>query len=80
MINSLREWLDKPIPEDEEGCMNMLKELANLSQQVGQMKLIAELAEADFLDGEEPSSSNSIYTAAYNAAKQYHSINVEVVE
>ena len=80
MINNLREWLNKPVPLDSEGMHQWLDEIWSYSQQVGDLKGIAELAEADVIDGEEPSSSNPIYMAAYNAAKAYHSVDVEVVE
>lgn len=78
MIQSLREWLDKPIPDSKEDIQYWLDEVWQYMQEVGDLKGIAELAEADVLDGDEPASTNSIYTAAYKAATVYHSINVEV--
>lgn len=78
MIQSLREWLDKPIPDSKEDIQSWLDEVWQYIQEVGDLKGIAELAEADVLDGDEPASTNSIYMAAYKAATAYHSINVEV--
>jgi hypothetical protein len=78
MINSIREFLDKPIPSDLAGIRQWVDEINEYTQRVGDIKAIAELAECDVLDGENPMSSNPIYMAAYTVAKQVHSIEVEV--
>ena len=71
-INNLQEWLDKPIPSTPDGVKKWLDEIWAYTQQVGQIKAIAELAEADVINGDRPSSRNPIYMAAYSAAKSYH--------
>lgn len=78
MIKNLREWLDKPIPDSKEGIQSWLDEAWEYMQQVGDLKGIAELAEVDVLDGDKPASTNHIYMAAYQSAKAYHSIDMEV--
>jgi hypothetical protein len=78
MIKNLREWLDKPVPDSKEGIQPWLDEIWEYMQKIGDLKGIAELAEADVIDGDEPHSSNSIYLTAYKAATAYHSIDVEV--
>ena len=79
MIKSLREWLDKPIPDSKEDIQSWLDEVQQYIQEVGDLKGIAELAELDVIDGDKPKSNNPIYMSAYKAATAYHSINVEVI-
>lgn len=74
-VNSLREWLDKPMPQDD--IKGWIEEIWEYAQRVGDIKGIAELAEIDVIDGHEPASWNHVYLAAYNSAKVYHSIEVK---
>ena len=77
MTNNLQEWIDKPIPDTKEGIQNWLDEMWKYLKEVGDTKVIAELAESDVLEGrEEPASRNPVYVAAFNFAKAYHSIEV----
>jgi len=73
-MKSISDWLDRntPLPSGSE-LSEELQALMNYVKQVGDIRAIAEIAEADVLDGDAPMSANPIYQAAYKAAQHFHS-------
>lgn len=71
-ITSIQQWIDS-YDLSQEG----LQHLKNYIETVSAVRVIAELAEMDVLEGSPPLSVNPIYQAAYAASLSIHSIKTD---